>query len=72
MTDAFAEVVMPDGASSGTASRSGRASEWSCLDVNRNDPVDMALAADMQQAALENVASTTCKTYTGQWNMFVR
>ena len=68
----FAEVVMPAGASSGTASRSGRASEWACLDVNRDDPVEMALAADLQQAALDHVASKTCKTYTGQWNMFVR
>ena len=68
----FAEVVMPAGASSGTASKSGRASEWACLDVNRSDPVEMALAADLQQAALEHVASSTCKTYTGQWNMFIR
>ena len=63
---------MPAGASSGTASRSGRASEWACLDVNRSDPVEMALAADLQQAALDHVALSTCKTYTGQWNMFVR
>ncbi len=32
----------------------------------------MALAADLQQAALEHVASTTCKTYTCRWNIFVR
>ena len=63
---------MPVGASSGTASKSGRASEWACLDVNRDDPVELALAADLQQAALEHVASSTCKAYTCQWNMFVR
>ena len=63
---------MSVGASSGTASRSGRASEWACLDVNRNDPVEMALAAALQQAALEHVAAKLCKTYTSQWNMFVR
>ncbi len=60
------------GASSGTASKSGRASEWALLDVNRNDPVDMALAANLHQAALEHVAAKTCKTYTGRGNMFVR
>ncbi len=48
---------MPAGASSGTASMSGRASEFACLDVNRNDPVEMALAADLQQAALEHAAT---------------
>ncbi len=53
------------GASIGTASKSGRALEWACLDVNRNDPVEMAFAADLQQAALEHVATKTCKTYTG-------
>jgi hypothetical protein len=50
------------GASSGTASRSGWPSEWACLDVSRNDPVEMALAADLQRAALEPVATKTCKT----------
>jgi hypothetical protein len=34
------------------------------LDVNRSDPVEMALAADLQQAALDHVATSTCKTYT--------
>jgi hypothetical protein len=63
---------MPAGASSGTASRNGRASEWACLDVNRDDPVETALAVGMQQAALDHVAAKTCKTYTSQWNMFVR
>ncbi len=63
---------MPAGASSGTASRSGRASDWACLDANRNDPVEMALAIDLQQAALEHVATKTCKTYIGQRKMFVR
>jgi integrase len=42
------------------------------LDVNWNDPVEMALAANLHHAALEHVATKTCKTYTGQRNMFVR
>ena len=33
------------------------------MGVNRNDPVEMALAADLEQAALEHVATKTCKTY---------
>ena len=71
-TTVFAEVVMPAGASSGTASKDGMASKWSCLDVNRNDSVEMALAANLQKAALAHVTASLCKTYTGQWNMFER
>ena len=63
---------MHAGAASGTASRGGRASKWACLDVNRNDPAEMALAADLQKAALAHVAASSCKIYTGMWNMFVR
>jgi hypothetical protein len=32
------------------------------LNVNRDDPVEMALVADLQQAALDHVAAKTCKT----------
>jgi hypothetical protein len=31
----------------------------------------MRLAADLQRSALCHVASSTCKGYTGQFNMFV-
>jgi hypothetical protein len=34
------------------------------LGRHRSDPVEMALAADLQQAALEHVAANTRKTYT--------
>ncbi len=40
------------------------------MDVNREDP-DLALAADLQQAALGHGAASTCKKYTGKWNLFV-
>ena len=30
------------------------------------------MAANLQEAALEHVAAKTCKTYTCQWNIFVR
>ncbi len=40
-------------------------------DVNREDPVEMALAADLQRSTLAHVAESSCKTYTGQFNLFV-
>jgi hypothetical protein len=62
---------MPAGASLGTASWCGRGSGWDFLDVDRSDPVDMALAADLQWLVLARVAESACKTYTCQLNMFV-
>ncbi len=62
---------MPAGATRGSISVRGRPSGWVRLDVNREDPVELALAADLQQAALGHVAASTCKKYTGQWNLFV-
>ena len=62
---------MPAGASRGIASGSGRGSGWARLDVNREDPAEMALAADLQKSALAHVAESSCGKYTGQFNMFV-
>ena len=59
------------GAIRGTASGGGGASGWAHLDVNREDPVEMALAADLQKSALAHVAESSCGKYTGQFNMFV-
>jgi len=68
----FAEILMPAGASRGTASGCGRHSGLGRLDVNRDDPVvELALAVDLQKAAISHVAGSSCNTYTGQWNMFV-
>ena len=64
-TDVFKEVALPAGATLGTASGVGRGSGWARLDVNRVDPVDMALAA------LTHVAVSSCGKYTGQFNMLV-
>jgi hypothetical protein len=69
---AFTEVVLPAGASLGTASGMGRDTRWARLDVNRSDPVEFALAADLQRSALAQVSTSSCKKYTGQRNMFVR
>ena len=71
MIGVFTEVVLPAGASLGTASGVGRDTGWARLDVNRSDPVELALAADLQRSALGHVAASSCKKYTGQWNMFV-
>jgi len=63
---------MPAEASLGTASGMERDTGWARLNVNRSDPVKLALAADLQRSALARVATPSCKKYTGQWNMFVR
>jgi hypothetical protein len=35
------------------------------MDVNREDLVEMALAADLQKSALAHVAVSSCGKYTG-------
>ncbi len=70
-TYVFSEVAMPAGATRGTDSGSGRGSGWARLDVNREDPVEMTLAADLQKSALSHVAESSCGKYTCQFNMFV-
>jgi hypothetical protein len=70
-TDVFKEVVMPVGAALGTDKVCGRGSGWARLGVNREDPVEMALAADLQRSALAQVTVSSCGKYTGQYNMFV-
>ncbi len=47
-------------AARGTVSGRGGASGWSHLDVNREDPVEMALAADLQKSALAHVTESSC------------
>jgi len=71
MTDVFKEDVIPAGAARGTDRVRGRGSGWARMDVNREDPVDMALAADLQRSALAQVAVSSCGKQTGQFNMFV-
>ena len=71
MTGAFTEVVAPAGAARGTASGRGGDLGWARLDVNRQDPVEMALARDMQMSTLAVVAESSAGKYTGQFNRFV-
>jgi len=60
---------VPAGAARGIAS--GRASGWAHLDVIWEDPVELALASDLQKSALAHVAELSCGKYTSQFNMFV-
>jgi hypothetical protein len=55
----------------GPGSWSGRGSGWSLLNANREDPVEMALAAGSQKSALAHVANSSCGKKTGQFNMLV-
>jgi len=64
-TDVFKEVVLLIGATLDTASGSGRGSGWARLDVNRADPAEMALAADLQRSLLAHVAVSSDGKYTG-------
>lgn len=64
-------VALPVGAARGAGRSEAAAAGWAGFDVNREDPVESALAADLRKSAVENVAQSTAKTYTGQWNLFV-
>ena len=64
-------VALPVGVTRGSGRGEAAASGWAGFDVNRDDPVESALAADLRRSAVENVAQSTAKTYTGQWNLFV-
>ena len=63
--DVYKEVVLPARAALGIASGSVRGSGWARMDVNREDLVEMALAADLQKSALAHVAVSSCGKYTG-------
>jgi len=71
-TDAFKAVVRHDEAILGTGRNSVTSSGWASLDVNRDDPVDVALAARLQHSAMAHVAGSTSKEYVGPWNKFVK
>ncbi len=66
MIGVYAEVVLHSGASLGTASGVGRDTGWARLDVNQSDPVELALAADLQRPTLAHVAVSSCDKYTGK------
>jgi hypothetical protein len=68
---AFIEVVMFAGVVRDTGSVCGRALGWARLNANREDLVELELAADLQRSGLAHVAESLCITYTSQINLFV-
>ena len=40
------------------------------MDINREDPVEVELSADLHVSAQSHVAGSTCNTYVGQFNIF--
>ena len=55
-TDAFKAVVRPAGAFLDIGKSSVISSRWASLDVNRDDPMEVALAARLQHSAMPHVA----------------
>ena len=62
---------MPAGATLGTASGDVRGLGWARLNVKREDPVEMAMAAAFQKSALAHVLVSLSGKYTGRFNIFV-
>ena len=54
----FSEAVVPAIATLGTDRRNGRGSGWARMDVNQEDPVELALAIELQRSALAHAAET--------------
>jgi len=71
-TAAFKAVVRLDGAIIGIDMNSVTSSGWASLDVNRDDLVEVALAARLQHSSMAHVAGSTTKEYFGPWNKFVK
>ncbi len=46
-------------------------SGWSNKDINFNEPIEVALAGELQNSALAHVAASTSHAYVGPWNAFV-
>ena len=40
------------------------------MDVNLDDPVEVVVAARVQQSAMAHVADSTALAYVGPWNAF--
>ena len=71
-TAAFMSVAMPAEAILGIGKNRVTSSGWAFLDVNREDPVEVALAARSQHSAMSHVARSTSKGNVGPWNAFVK
>ncbi len=56
-------AAKPAGAALGIDSRWGPESGWAGMDVNREDPVELELAADLHVSALSHVVGSTCNSH---------
>jgi len=68
----FEAVVGPAGAILGIGKNRVTSSGWASLDVNREDPVEVAMGARLQHSTMAHVAGSTSKRYVGLWNAFVK
>ena len=71
-TAAFKANVRPARAILGIGRSSVTSSGWASLDVNRDDPMEAALAARLQHSSTAHVAGSTSKEYVGPWNKVVK
>ena len=71
-TVVFKAVEAPAGAILGIGKNRVTWSGWASLDVNREDPVEVALGARLQHYAMAHVAGSTSKGYVGPLNAFVK
>ena len=70
--DVFKKVVVPAQAILGAEINIfPPTSGWSNKDINFNDPIEAALAGELQNSALAHVAASTSHVYVGPWNAFV-
>jgi hypothetical protein len=68
----FKKVVIPAQAILGVGINDiPSSSGWSTKTINFDDPVEVALAGELQSSALAHVVASTSHAYVGPWNAFV-
>jgi hypothetical protein len=68
----FKKVVVPAQAILGVGINDDPPSSgWSTKNINLDDPIEVALAGELQNSALAQVAASTSHAYVGPWNAFV-
>ncbi len=68
----FKRVVTPAQAILGVSNKEvPTSSGWSNKDVDVNDPIEVALASNLEDSTLAHVATSTSHAYVGPWNAFV-
>ena len=68
----FKKVIIPAQAILGVGINNvPPSSGWSSKNINLEDPIEVALAGELQSSALAHVATSTSNAYVGPWNAFV-